>query len=238
MGKDHLKRLAAPKTWHVIRKGPKFITKPAPGSHGLETCMPFSVLLKEILNYANTTKEVKKILNTNEVKVDGKARKDFRFPVGIFDTIVFPNINEYLRVVLNRQGKINLIKIEKDEARLKPCKIIGKTMVRGKLQLNLYDGRNISVDKDVYKVGDTLLLSVPEQKISRHLKLEKNSTIFLTGGKHIGETGNVDYISNNKITYKDESGNLVETSKKYAFVVGDGKALITLGHEHESNEKH
>lgn len=228
MGKDHLKRLATPKTWNIKKKGTNFITKPVPGPHNLEKGISLSILLKEILNYANTTREVKKILNTNEIKIDGQRRKDFRFPVGIFDTIEFTNINECFRVILNRKGKLDLIKIKKEEVLLKPCKIIGKKMVRGELQLNLFDGKNVLYDNNASKVGDSLLLLLPEQKISKHLKLDKKSTIFLTGGKHIGEIGNVEDIIGNKIIYKNNKGDLIETSKDYAFVVGDNKPLITL----------
>lgn len=229
MGKGHLKRLAALKTWNVRRKGFKFITKPAPGSHNLETGMPLSVLLKDVLKYAATTREAKKIINTNEIKIDGRARKDFRFSVGIFDTIEFTNANEYFRVILNTKGKIDIIKIKKDEASTKPCKIIGKTIVNGKLQINLFDGSNVLADNNAYKTGDTLLLSLPQKKISNHLKLDKKSTIFLTGGKHIGEVGSVEDIVKDKVIYKDNKGDLIETSKKYAFVIGDSKPLITLG---------
>lgn len=229
MGQDHLKRLAAPKTWDTERKGPKFITKPVSGPHNLVLGMPLITLIKEILNFANTAREIKKILNTSSVKIDGKIRRNFRFPVGLFDTIEFANTNEYFRVILNRKGKIDLIKINKAEVAIKPCKVIGKTTVRKKLQLNLYDGKNILVDNDPYKVGDTVFISLPEQKINKHLKLDKKATIFLTGGKHIGEIGNVEDIIENKIIYKDQNGNLIETSKNHAFVIGDGKPLITLG---------
>ena len=194
MGKDHLKRLAAPKTWHIKRKGIKFITKPVPGPHSLGKSILLNVLLKEVLKYADTTREVKKILQSNEIKIDGTVRKDFRFSVGIFDTIEFTTINEYFRVILNKKGKMDLVKINKEETLVKPCKITGKTMVRGKLQLNLFDGRNISVDSNAYKVGDTILLSLPDQKITKHIKLDKKSTIFLTGGKHTGEIGNVEDV--------------------------------------------
>ncbi len=228
MGKDHLKRLAAPKAWGITRKNARFITKPVPGPHGLQSGMPLNVLIKEILNYAGTTREVKKIINTSEVKIDGKARKDFRFPVGIFDTVEFTGINEHFRVILSIKGKIGLLKISKDESLLKPCKIIGKSALKGKIQLNLYDGKNMLVDKGPYKVGDTLLISLPEQKISRHLKLDKKAAIFLTGGKHIGEIGNVVDITEDKVIYNDQKGGLIETSKKYAFVVGESKPLIKL----------
>ena len=35
MGKDHLKRLAAPKNWQIRRKKLTFITKSVPGPHSL-----------------------------------------------------------------------------------------------------------------------------------------------------------------------------------------------------------
>ena len=228
MGTKHLKRLAAPKTWDIKRKGIKFVTKLLPGPHSIDTGMPFGVLLRDILKYGNNLRDIKKILNTNEIKIDGKTRRDVRYPVGLFDAIEFKSINECFRIILSRKGKIELIKIKKEEALLKPCKITGKTIVRGKLQLNLYDGKNILVDSAAYKVGDTLLLALPEQKISKHLKLDKKSAIFLTGGKHMGEIGNVEDIIENRIIYKDKKGNLIETSKKYAFVVGDENPLITL----------
>ena len=237
MGKSHLKRLAALKTWNVKRKGVKFITKSAPGPHSLETGMPLCVLLKETLGYAKSTREAKKITNINGIMIDGKARKDVRFPVGIFDTIGFTGINEYFRVILNDKGKIGVVKIKKEEAMLKPCKIIGKKALSGKQQLNLYDGKNISVSDGAYKVGDTVVITLPEQKISKHLKLDKKSAIFLTGGKHIGEIGVVENIVRDKIVYKDSNGELIETLKRYAFVVGQNKPMITLEDEHDEKHK-
>ncbi|HLG24247.1 MAG TPA: 30S ribosomal protein S4e [Candidatus Nanoarchaeia archaeon] len=219
MVKKHLKRLAAPKTWHITRKTNTYVTKPRPGPHKLENCMPLGLLLKETLKLANTTREVKKMLNTNEIKIDGKARKDPRFGVGIFDVIEFVTTNDHYKITLNNKGRLEVVKIKHDEAKSKPAKIVGKTMVKGKLQLNLYDGKNITADKSDYKVGDSVLLSLPEQKIMKHLKLEKKAAILLTGGKHIGETGHVEDISGTKIIYKDAKGEVVETSKEYAFVI-------------------
>lgn len=224
----HLKRLAAPKIWQIQRKKFKFVTKPVPGPHSMEAGISLGTLLKETLNYASSNREARKILNANEVRIDGKIRKDPRFPVGVFDTIAFPDTNEHFRVTISRKGAIDLAKIKKEEASVKPCKIIGKTMIKGKLQLNLFDGNNIPANSSSYKVGDTLLLSVPEKKIEKHLKLDKKSAIFLIGGKHIGETGNVEDVLGDKIIYKNQEGELIETSKKYAFVIGENKPLITI----------
>lgn len=228
MGEDHLKRMAAPKTWNVKRKGDKFVTKPSPGPHNLHSGLSFATLLKEVLGKANTSMDAKKIINSNEIKIDGTARKNFRFPVGLFDTIEFVGAGECFRIVLNKKGKIDAVQISKEEASLKPCKIMGKTMVNGKLQLNLYDGKNVLAGNNGHNVGDTILIKLPGQAITKHFKLDKKSAIFLTGGKHIGDTGKVEDISKNRIVYKNDEGNLIETSKKYAFVIGDDKPSITV----------
>ncbi len=229
MAKQHLARLTVPNTWPIKRRGTVFITKQDPGPHSFGLSIPLGVLLKEVLGFAKNTKEAKKILSSNEVRIDCRQRKNFRFPVGIFDTIEFPHLSECFRVALDKKGKIALVKIKKEEASIKPAKIIGKSIVKGMVQLNLYDGKNITVNDGSYKVGDTLVVSLPDQKITSHLKLGKKYTIFLTGGKHIGETGIVEDIDKNKIVYKDSQGNLVETLKKYAFVIGDSKPSITIG---------
>jgi small subunit ribosomal protein S4e len=227
MGKSYLKRIAAPKTWQILRKTTTYITKPSPGAHSLGHGMPLSVILKEVLNYSRNSREVKKVLGTNEIKVDGTSRKNPRFQVGIFDTIEL-STGETFRMIINKNGKLDLVKIKKEEVHTKPCKIVGKTMVNGKVQLNLYDGNNIFVDKDGYKVGDTVIMSLPDRKITKHLKLDKKAQVFLIGGKHIGEMGHVEDISGSKIIYKDHSGNMIETSKSYAFVIGDAKPLVTV----------
>lgn len=227
MATSHLKRMATPKTWHINRKNSKFITKPSAGPHSAQISVALGVLIKEILNYASTTREVKKILNSGNVKVDGKTRKDFRMPVGIFDTVEFAT-GKHFRMILNRKGKLDTAEISKDESSTKPAKITGKTMLKGKIQLNLYDGKNRLVEKGDYNVGDTVVLSLPDQKVQKHLKLQKKSTIFLTSGKHVGETGKIEDIAGSKIIYKDNNGELVETLKEYAFVIGEDKPVITL----------
>ena len=227
MATSHLKRMATPKTWHINRKNSKFITKPSPGPHGINSSVALGVLIKEILKYATTSREVKKILNSGSVKVDGVVRKDYRLPVGIFDTVEF-STGKHFRIILNKKGKLDVVETSKDESSSKPAKITGKTMLKGKLHLNFYDGKNRIADKNDYKVGDTVILSLPEQKIGKHFKLQKKSTIFLTSGKHVGETGKIEDIAGNKIIYKDHNGEMVETLKEYAFVIGEEKPLITL----------
>ena len=228
MTKKHLKVLPAPKTWPIKRRIAKFVTRPLSGSHKLEFCMPIDFIFKNILQYATTTRETRKILNSKVILVNRKRRKDVRFPVGLFDTLSIEEIGAYFRIILNKKGKLEIIPIPKEEADIRPCKIIGKTILKaGKLQLNLDNGRNMIVDKDDYKVGDVLIKSF-ENKIMKHLKLQKKVLVYFTGGKHVGEIGVIDDIKKDKVIYKNTEGDVTETLKEYAFVIGDAQPEIRL----------
>src|SRR3989344_6450651 len=112
----HIKRLAAPKTWPIERKKTKWVTRPNPGSHPLERCLSLNFVLKEMLQYAKTSREVKKILNQEKISVDSKVRKDPHFPVGLLDVLTIKDTNEHFRVFLNKKGKLMLHKIKKEES--------------------------------------------------------------------------------------------------------------------------
>ena len=228
MAKRHLKRYFAPKAWQINRKRFSYVTKQNPGPHSSKISVPLNVILRDMLNFSSTTKESKIILRKKNVMADGKRRKNHKFPVGLFDVIEFKEINKSYRILLNKKGKLTLIEIGSDESNIKPCSIINKTAVKGKIQLNLNDGKNIFVDKDSYKTEDTISLELPKFTIKKHIGLKKDILIYLIGGKHIGEVGNVKDIIGNRIMYKGENGDIIETSKKYAFVIGEDKPIITI----------
>lgn len=228
MVKQHLKRIAAPKAWSIRRKTNTFVARPYPGGHPLDEGMGLGTFLKEVFGYAQTTKEAKQMLHSKNVLVDESRKDNVRHHVGLFDVISFPDVKEHYRIILTKHGKLGVINIPKEESTKKPCKITNKSKVKGKTQLNLFDGRNILVEKDEYKTGDTLILELPKQKIAKHHKLAKKALIFLTGGKHKGSTGVVQDIVGNKIMYKTEEGTVAETLKKYAFVLGEGKSSVKI----------
>jgi small subunit ribosomal protein S4e len=228
MPKKHLKSIAVPKTWHVPRKKTVFVTRPYPGAHPMPHSMPLNIVMKELIKCAQTTKEVRHILERKQVLVDGVRRDEYKLPVGLMDAVSLPDVDEHYRVVLDSRGKIAAVPIKKDEAAMKPCRVMGKTVLgKGKFQLNLSGGRNLLVAKADYAVGDTLLLSLPKQEVKQHLKLEKGALVYLIGGSHIGETGTVEEMADGKIRVKADSASY-ETPKRYAFVVGKDKPAITL----------
>lgn len=230
MVKKHLSRLTAPTSWPIQKKGIKWITRPSPGPHPLRSCMSFNLVLKNLLKHAKTTMEVKKILHEGKVLVDKKVRKNHKFPIGVMDVLEIPETKEYFRVLYTAKGNFMLHKIPAEEANLKPLKIIGKTKLKGdKTQLNLYDGRNLIIDKDGFNVGDTIILSLEgKPTIKKQIKFGKDALVYLVEGKHKGVSGVIEDIKpvfgNPTIIVKSKNKTF-ETSKRFAFVIDDSISL-------------
>ena len=225
--KNHLKRIASPRTWTINRKGGKFITRPKPGAHSFEDGLPLGVIMRDFLGLASTMSEVKKVLNNQEILVDGKRRKDHRYIVGLFDVLMVPKLNKSYRGIFDNKNRIVVIEISDKEKTIKPCKIAGKTtLTKNRIQYNLHDGKNIVSDLKA-KVGDTFLLTLPSLEIKETLPLKPGVTVYLTKGKHGGDVGLFKGMKNNEAVYtkgKDE----VETAKNYLFVIGKDKPVIEL----------
>lgn len=227
MVKNHLKRIATPKTWSFLRKKHMFITKPAPGAHAKTHATSVNSALKELMEKATTTKEVKRMLKEREVLVDGKRRHDEKHNIGFMDVISFPQEKETYRMVFTTKGKLAAIKTPENEASLKVSKITGKgTLKGGKTQLRLNDGRSLLVEKDSYAVGDSLLLELPKQTIKEHLPLKDGATVLVYKGKYAGTQGTVESIEGRSVFIKTKDAN-IHTRKAYTFVVGEKKPVIT-----------
>lgn len=232
MTKAHMKRIQAPRTWFVNRKRFKFITRPNPGAHSFQKGLSLTVLMRRMVRVAKSSKEARYILNNGQLLVNGKVRKEPKYIVGLMDVVQFPQINKNFRILFDFKGRLLAVPVEAEEAKFKLSQIKSKTVLKkGKIQLNLSDGSNLLIDKDVYNVGDTLQLSLPEQKILSYMKMEKGVQIFLTGGKHSGDLGVIENIEGRNILFKDAKNKSYETLKKYAIVIGKDKPLITLPSE-------
>ena len=228
---DHLKRLAAPRSWPLKRKLNVWTTKQSAGSHSVEESVPAAVMLRDILKVCDTAREAKRIVGNRDCLVDGKAIRSVKAPIGIMDVVAIPAMDLYYRVVLSDKGKIAVVPISKDEASWKLVLIENKTKVAGgKLQINLHDGRNIILDENKYKTGDVLKISVPDQKIEDVYELKSGATVLIFRGQHAGKTA----VVSEYVVTKDASANVVmfkdgsETVKSNVFVIGEKKAEITL----------
>ncbi len=230
----HQKRLSAPKTYKIPRKAGKWVIKPSPGPHN-KSAIPLALVLRDLLQIADTAKEARKIISAGEVLVDGVPRRDYKFPVGLLDVIRIPKLDKSYRVLFDEKGRFVVKEIDDDDKKL--FKITNKTIVKGgKVQLNLFDGTNI-LGTNEYNTKDSLLLKIPEKQILDHLKFEEGALIMIIGGTHAGEIGRVKSYKvvkgsgSNLVTVETPRGEIT-TTENYVFVVGkkgSDKPVIELG---------
>ena len=228
-----LKRRAAPRTWTVPRKGTKWLKRPGPGPHAQEESMPLLLVLRDVRHLVASAREAGILLRTGAVRVDGSIAKDLDRGLGLMDTLSFASpLNVHFRVVKDRRGKLALVAIPPTEAAVKLGRVRFKHTVRGgRVEVTLHDGRNLLVPANSpWRVGDSVKVALPDQKVLDHLPLAPGALAFISGGSHVGELARVD-----KVEVRNSSQpNLVHlkegfsTVKEYVFVVGQATPEVTL----------
>lgn len=228
MGK--LKRLAAPAFWKIPRRGEKkkYAISPRPGPHPKERCIPLGIIIRDYLKLAENLREAKKI----DIKVDGKRRKDLKFPVGLMDVLevgekfyrVVPDSKDYLVLKEVKDGNIKLLQVK------------GKTYVKGnKIQIHFHDGRNLLINKneDKFKTGDVVVWNFIENKIIDIIKLEKGNIVIVTHGRNVGKIGIVEKVEIKKsleenTVFINSEGKKIEIPLDYCFPIGREKPIIEI----------
>lgn len=220
-----LKRECAPGFWKIEKKSKTWAFSTSPGPHSMKESVPLGTVLRDLLKIVETGAEAKKIIKKGKIMVDGKPRKDLKFPVGLMDVVSIPDAKKNYRAVLSEKG-LEIRGIESDEGK-KICKITGKTSVAGKTQLNLHDNRNILVDKDVYKTGESVVIEVPSQKILEHIKLDSGCAAMITHGKNAGKIGKIKNVKDKKVTLNVGDGE-IQVQKDFVMLLGKDKPAISL----------
>lgn len=235
--RKHLKRLKAPKHWPIHPKEEKWTVKPSAGSHAIEDSLPLLIIVRDILKLADNAREAKRIINNGDIEVDGRANKDYKFPVGFMDVLHIPKNDETYRVLTDKKGRLVLHSISKENLDFKLCEVINKTTIKGgKTQLNLHDGRSLITEEQV-SAGDVVKIKIPEQEILEVIPFELGTTVLVTSGKHTGEIGKLAEIIINKSTVKNtvvienDTKTSFITLKEYAFAIGKDESVITLPEE-------
>ena len=233
-GRNRLKRLAAPRSWDIRRKGPRFVFKPAPGPHPIAASYPLGVVVRDLASLATLSKELKFLVKTGKVLVDGKERRTPSFPVGLFNLVRVPLEGANFRLVPSPKGLV-LAKVEGDEANRKLCSVHTKTKVSGgHIQYGLHDGRSIVDDALDLAPGDAVLLEVPSQKVLGHAKLEKGSLGLVLTGERAGQLGIIadvkkGTISREKMVKISLPSGDAEIPSRLVFPVGTDQPMITVG---------
>lgn len=243
-GSKHLKRKPAPRFWPIHRKEYVWVVKSKPGPHSLKHSLPLAVIIRDILGFAKTRKEAKTIISKGKVLVDGKIRREEAFPVGLMDAVSIPDAEATYRILSHKKGLI-LHPVEKDEATFKLCRIENKTVVNhGHVQLNFHDGTNKLIqvadpknpEEDVYQTLNVIKVAIPSSEITGQIKLAKDATALIIGGKHRGTHGkivDIEEAAGKKrrsllATIEDAAEKRFQTTLDYIFIVGDKKQSISL----------
>ena len=226
-----IKRLAANPMWHFARRTTqRYALDPRPGPHPKSRCLPLGHILRDVLHIAENMAEAKQLLNSGKVKVDGAVRKGAAFPAGLMDIVSIDD--SHWRILPDKRG-LRLHPITEAEAKTKLLMVKNKTHVHGKAQINLHDGRNLLVDKDIYKTGDVLVWDLNAKKPVGHLQFKRGAIAILIGGQSRGLVGRIEDviikrgIEPNRVLLRFEKQNK-ETRRDYAFVVGQDKPVISI----------
>jgi len=243
-GRRHLKRKPAPKTWPIHRKEEVWTVKPRPGPHPISRCLPLALIVRDILGFAKTRKEAGTIISEGKIRVDGKIRREDRFPIGLMDVISIPEVKKAYRILPSEKG-LTLHPIGTEEAVFKICRIENKTTLKdGHVQLNLHDGTNIKVqikdplkpEEDIYKTLNSLKVSIPDLQILEYMKLDAGAPAIIVGGKNIGAHGKIVSIEerpsqkrrNFLVTIEDKKKNRFQTTLDFVFALGNKAPCISL----------
>lgn len=234
-GQTTLKRIAASKAKWLDRKDLTWTIKSSPGPHNEGSSTALGFVLRDIAKIAANLKEAKIILNSGNVTVDGVLRKDYKFPVGLFDLVQVAESKKAYRMVFDSKGRLEARETKFAAKQLKVCRIVGKkAMAKGLFQLVANDGKNfIAEAKDAIakaKPGDSLLVELPSKPV-KVLELKKGNIVFISGGRHVGETAKIIDIAASKmqrpklITLESDKESFA-TVVENVFVVGDAKSAI------------
>ena len=239
-GLGHLKRLPSPWFWPIHRKESTWAPKPSPGPHRSSLCLPLELIIRDNLRLARTRREVANILSQGKIRVDGRVRPDKNYAVGLMDVIEVSDVNVAYRVLPVEGKGLSPVRIPKDEAKFKLCKILRKTIApRSKVQYGTHDGRTITVStKDgealAYSTTDTIRISLPTQRVLNNIKFEKGNFALVVAGRNLGKSGKIVELQPGTatrpavVTIEDATGGKFDTMADYTFVVGTDKPAIKL----------
>ena len=157
--------------------------KRSQGPHKLRECIPLSLLLKIKLRLALNGKKAKLIVKAREgnISIDGKVRRDPKYPVGIMDIVTINKTGSNYRVNFDVKGRWRLVKISKEEAKYKLFKVTRRSMRSKKIPfINTSDGRTLRYSNPYIKEHDTVKLNLKNKEIVDYYKYKIGALRFLS----------------------------------------------------------
>ena len=158
-----MKRVNAPKQWYLGKLKGVYGTKPSAGPHKTRECIPLNVLLQQRLKYAMSNMEATKIVKDKEglIKVDGKIRRDPKFPLGTMDVVTIEKTNEHFRILYDIKGRFQPHRVDAKEGEFKLCKVVQKKIGKSKVpHIVTHDGRTIRFPHPDIQINDSVKVSI------------------------------------------------------------------------------
>ena len=197
---------------------------------------PLSLLLKTKLRLALNGKEAKLIVKAREgnISIDGKVRTDPKYPVGIMDIVTINKTGSNYRVNFDVKGRWRLVRISKEEAKYKLCKVTRRSMGPKKIPfITTSDGRTLRYPNPHIKEHDTVKLNLENNEIVDYYKYKIGAHVLIVGGNNIGRTGVIEKIEKHPGSYeivyiKDSAGKDFSTRLTTIFITGDQRPEIPV----------
>jgi small subunit ribosomal protein S4e len=142
------------------------------------------------------------------------------------DIVSVPKMDLHYIIVVDEKGRLVPRKVVKAESAQKYLKVIGKhTVSGGRHNLTFHDGKNLLGDNHI-RVGDTVVVSLPDSKLKSHIRREKGSRCLVMEGKHAGSIVKLKDIIERKGGKPNEAlvavnGHEFITVARYLFVIDD-----------------
>lgn len=212
----HQKRLPAPKHYPIQRKQNTYVST-IKGSRSSENAVPTVLVLRDILEYAETEKEAKEIVKNGDLLRNGEAVRDIKEGIGVLDVIEIPETEEVYRVI--RKGKyLEFIAVE--DSGKSAGKVVGKSVEGDDYVYRLHNGENYRTG-DEFSTGSTLVFNGGVEEF----ELEEGAQVLVIDGKHAGETAELTEINergmNSNVGTVKENGNEFETQLENLVAIGD-----------------
>jgi len=213
--------------------------RPSPGPHKLRECLPIIIMLRNRLKYALTGREVKMIVMSRHIRVDGHVRTDTKYPCGFQDVVTINRTGEHFRLIYDTKGRFNLHRIPVEEASWKLCKIIKKAVgARSIPYVVTNDGRTIPYPDPEICINDTIKYDFLQGKVLEIVHSRVGALCMVVHGRNIGRVGILEKFEKHPgsfdIVYiRDAKDSKFATRKDNIFIIGKGKTpLISLPKTH------
>ena len=168
------------------------------------------------------------------ISIDGKVRTDHKYPVGIMDIVTVNKTGANYRVNFDVKGRWRLVKISKEDAKWKLCKVTRRSMGPKKVPfITTSDGRTIRYPHPLIKEHDTIKLNLEKNEIVEYYKYKIGAQVLIVGGNNIGRAGTIVKIEKHPGSYeivyiKDTAGKEFSTRLTNIFITGDQASEIPI----------